>query len=186
MIKDTEINWHSSKEEIDTMTINQAIEILENHIAMGYSHSKIKPRKHMTKALEIAVECMKNKYNYEGENKMFDMTCKEIEKDFELKIAKATQKTTEEQPTLMQIYSRLNKLELENEMLKANNYELQKQNLQLRSDNMILHNKLNGNCEGNNDIGMLNEYEEEYLCGCESEEELRNYEKALNNMSVKK
>ena len=116
---------------------------------------------------------------------MLDMTCKEIEKDFELKIAKATQKTTEEQPTLMQIYSRLNKLELENEILKANNYELQKQNLQLRSDINVLHNKINENSE-DKDLGMLNEYEEEYLCGCESEEELRNYEKALNNMSVKK
>ena len=33
---------------------------------------------------------------------------------------------------------------------------------------------------------MLNEYEEEYLCGCESEEDFRTYEEALSNMSVKK
>ena len=103
---------------------------------------------------------------------MLDMTCKEKEMDFNLEIAKATQKAEgkKEQPTLMDIYEKLNKLELENECLKANNNELQKQNLQLRNDNQVLHNKLN---ENNNDPSLLNEYEEEYLCGCESEEDLK-------------
>ena len=89
------------------------------------------------------------------------------------------------QPTLMDIYKEMNRLKLENECLKADKYELQDEISQLRSDNMILHNKLNGNCE-DKDLGMLNKYEDSYYCGCESEEELRNYEKALNNMSVKK
>jgi len=90
-----------------------------------------------------------------------------------------------EQPTLMDIYERLNKLELENKFLKADNYELKKQNLQLRSDINVLHNNPNENNENTDDIGMLNEYEEEYLCGCESNEDFNAYEEALNNCSVK-
>ena len=112
----------------------------------------------------------------------------EEENDYYLKIAKATQKAEgkKEQPTLMDIYEKLNKLELENECLKADKLELKKENLQLRSDNIVLHNKINENSEENDDIGMINEYEEEYLCGCESEENLKAYDEALNNMSVKK
>ena len=79
------------------------------------------------------------------------------------------------QPTLMDLYKEMNRLKLENECLKANNYELKKENLQLRSDNQVLHNKLN---ENSNDSSMLNEYEEEYLCGCESEENLKAMQQA--------
>lgn len=111
-------------------------------------------------------------------------TLKEREIEFEEFKLKAQEKKNQ-QPTLMEIYERLNKLELENKFLKADNYELKKQNLQLRNDNQVLHNRLNENSE-DDDIGMLNEYEEQYLCGCESEEEFKTYEKALNNMSVKK
>lgn len=68
------------------------------------------------------------------------------------------------QPSLMDIYIRLNKLERENEILKANNYELKKENLQLRSDNQVLHNKLNENSkyatmvDGNDDLSYMDEY----------------------------
>ena len=70
------------------------------------------------------------------------------------------------QLTLMELYTRLNKLELENGILKANNYELKKQNLQLRSDINVLHNRLNVGSydktlfEGNNPD---NGYDEEEL-----------------------
>jgi hypothetical protein len=90
-----------------------------------------------------------------------------------------------QQPTLMEIYTEMNRLKLENECLKADNYELKKQNLQLRSDINVLHNRLNENNEEKDDPSMLNEYEEEYLCGCESEEDFNAYEEALNNCSVK-
>ena len=90
------------------------------------------------------------------------------------------------QPTLMDIYKEMNRLKLENECLKADKYELQDEISQLRSDNIVLHNKINENSEENDDIGMINEYEEEYLCGCESEENLKAYDEALSNMSVRK
>lgn len=83
--------------------------------------------------------------------------------------------TKKQEPSLMDIYIRLNELERENEILQANNYELQKENLQLRNDNILLHNRLD---ENNKDSSMLNEYEKEYLCGCESEEELKAMQKA--------
>lgn len=56
---------------------------------------------------------------------MFNMTCKEKEMDFELKMAKAKE-TTEKQPTLMDLYKEMNRLKLENECLKADKHELQK------------------------------------------------------------
>lgn len=56
---ETEINRKSSKEEIASMTIKQAIEILENQIKLGHTKGDFRPREHMTKALEVAVECMK-------------------------------------------------------------------------------------------------------------------------------
>jgi hypothetical protein len=68
------------------------------------------------------------------------------------------------QLTLMDLYTRLNKLELENDLLKINNYELQKDNGQLRSDNQELHNRLNKNNEystvvdGNDDLSYIDEY----------------------------
>ena len=70
-----------------------------------------------------------------------------------------------EQPTLMDIYTEMNRLKLENDMLIANNYELKKENLQLRSDNILLHNKLNENSQyttlvdGNDDdLSYMDEY----------------------------
>lgn len=90
------------------------------------------------------------------------------------------------QPTLMDLYKEMNRLKLENECLKADKHELQKEVLQLRSDNIVLHNKLNENSNDDTDIGMLDEYEEEYLCGCESDEDLKAYDEALSNMSVRK
>ena len=94
---------------------------------------------------------------------MFDMTCEKEEIDFDLRIAKATKKA-EEKLTLMDLYTKLNKLELENELLKTDNSELQKENIQLRNDNQVLHNKLNENnyndetlFEGNNPNDEYNE-----------------------------
>ena len=107
---------------------------------------------------------------------MSNMTCEEMRREFNFELEG-------QPPTLMDLWIKLNKIERENEILKANNYELKKENLQLRNDNNELHNKINENTD---DIGMLNEYEEEYLCGCESEEDLKAYEEALNNCSIKK
>jgi len=88
------------------------------------------------------------------------------------------------QPTFKDILAELNRLKLENKCLKADKQELQKEVIQLRNDKQVLHNKSNENSKENDDIGMLNEYEEEYLCGCESEEDLKTYEEALNNCSI--
>lgn len=65
---------------------------------------------------------------------------------------------------------------------------LKKENEQLKADNIVLHSKLNNQNTtkdfSNDDIGMLDEYEEEYLSGCESEEDLEDYEKAFDNYSL--
>ena len=55
------INWHSSDKEIEAMTSEQAIELLENQINMGKSSNPhaLGPRKHMVKAFELAVEALK-------------------------------------------------------------------------------------------------------------------------------
>lgn len=60
MDKETKINWKSNEKDIENMSIIQAIEILENHIKLGKSKGDFKPRKHMVKALEIAVEQLNN------------------------------------------------------------------------------------------------------------------------------
>ena len=72
------------------------------------------------------------------------------------------------QPTLMDIYTEMNRLKLENDMLIANNYDLKKQNLQLRNDNILLHNRLDensqyttlvdGNDYDNDDLSYMDEY----------------------------
>ena len=59
MKKETEINWKSSYEDIENMTVLQAIEVLELQITLGKTKGDFRPREHLTKALEIAVECMK-------------------------------------------------------------------------------------------------------------------------------
>jgi chromosome segregation ATPase len=89
--------------------------------------------------------------------KMNNIMCEELE---EIELS-----TKGGQLTLMELYTRLNKLELENGILKANNYELKKQNLQLRSDINGLHNRLNENREyttlvdGNDDdLSYMDEY----------------------------
>lgn len=61
MYKETQINWKSSKSEINQMTITQAIEILENQIELGKSQGDWKPREHMIKAYEIAIKALKDK-----------------------------------------------------------------------------------------------------------------------------
>lgn len=104
----------------------------------------------------------------------------------ECKVEKIEFPLIDGQPTLIEILTEMNRLKLENECLKANNRELQKEVMQLRSDKIELHNERNENSEEDADISMLNEYEEEYLCGCESEENLKAYEEALSNMSVRK
>lgn len=109
---------------------------------------------------------------------MINAICEEVE---EIVIP-----TKEPQPTFKDILVELNRLQLENECLKADKLELQKEVIQLRNDKNELHNSVNENSKENDDIGMLNEYEEEYLCGCESEEDFNAYDKALSNMSVKR
>lgn len=73
--------------------------------------------------------------------------------------------TKGQQPTFKDILVELNRLQLENECLKADVYELKKQNLQLRNDNQVLHNRLNENSQyttlvdGNDDdLSYMDEY----------------------------
>jgi len=47
-----------------------------------------------------------------------------------------------QQSTFMEILAELNRLKLENEMLKADKLELMKENDQLRNDIEVLHNEL--------------------------------------------
>jgi hypothetical protein len=88
--------------------------------------------------------------NYEGENKMSNV-CEE----------KMEFKLIEEQPTLMEIYKELNRLKLENKLLKADKLELQKEVIQLRNDKNELHNKSNENSKettnNNNEGGWTEE-----------------------------
>ena len=58
--KGTQINWKSTDDEIENMTIEQAIELIEKQITLGKSSGDFKPRKHMVKAFELALEAMKN------------------------------------------------------------------------------------------------------------------------------
>ena len=60
-MKDTQIHWHSTDEEIEAMTSEQAIELLEKQIAMGKNSNPhaMGPRKHMVKAFELAVEALR-------------------------------------------------------------------------------------------------------------------------------
>ena len=66
---ETQINWKSSDEEIESMTSEQAIELLENQIKMGKSTNPqaFGPRKHMVKAFELAVKALE-KYIKEVES----------------------------------------------------------------------------------------------------------------------
>jgi len=59
--KETQIHWKSSSEEIEAMTYEQAIELLENQIKMGKSTNPqaLGPRKHMVKAYELAIDALK-------------------------------------------------------------------------------------------------------------------------------
>lgn len=57
-MKETQINWKSTDKEIENMTYNQAIEILKNQIKLGKTKGNFRPRKHLTKALELAVKAM--------------------------------------------------------------------------------------------------------------------------------
>jgi len=60
-MKETQINWKSTDDEIDNMTIEQAIELLEKQIKLGESKNtnSVGPRKHMVKAYKIAVDSIK-------------------------------------------------------------------------------------------------------------------------------
>jgi hypothetical protein len=56
----TQINRFSTDKEIKNMTIEQALELIEKHINLGYSEiNDFIPRKHMVKALEKAAEALK-------------------------------------------------------------------------------------------------------------------------------
>jgi len=58
-MKETQINWKSTDDEIENMTIEQAIELIEKQIILGESKGDFKPRKHMVKAYKIAVDALK-------------------------------------------------------------------------------------------------------------------------------
>ena len=59
-MKETQINWKSTDDEINNMTIEQAIELIEKQISPDRLKGDTnKPRKHMIKAYKIAVNSMK-------------------------------------------------------------------------------------------------------------------------------
>jgi len=60
-MKECQINWKSTDDEINNMTIEQAIELIEKQITLGESKNtnSVGPRKHMVKAYKIAVDAMK-------------------------------------------------------------------------------------------------------------------------------
>jgi parvulin-like peptidyl-prolyl isomerase len=61
----TKINKFSTDREIKNMTIEQALELIQKHINLGYSKiNDFKPRKHMIKALEKAAEALKFQLEY--------------------------------------------------------------------------------------------------------------------------
>jgi len=67
-MKECQINWKSTDEEINNMTIEQAIEILESGIKRSKSND-YGLRKHMVKAYEIAVKNMKINLDKQKKNK---------------------------------------------------------------------------------------------------------------------
>ena len=81
--------------------------------------------------------------------------CEKLEMEYSIK---------EKQPTFKDMLMELNKLRLENEILKADKEELQKENIQLKNDVQILHNKLNENSQyttlvdSNDDLSYMDEY----------------------------
>jgi len=59
-MKETQIHWKSTDDEIENMTIEQAIELIEKQISPDRLKGDTnKPRKHMVKAYKIAVDSMK-------------------------------------------------------------------------------------------------------------------------------
>jgi len=60
-MKETQINWKSTDDEIENMNIEQAIELIEKQIKLGESKNvnSVGPRKHMVKAYKIAVDALK-------------------------------------------------------------------------------------------------------------------------------
>ena len=57
-MKETQINWKSSDEEISNMTYEQAIELIQKQINLGMSNGDFRPRKHLVKAYELAVKAL--------------------------------------------------------------------------------------------------------------------------------
>ena len=57
-MKETQINWKSSDEEISDMTHEQAIELIQKQINLGKSSGDFRPRKHLVKAYELAVRAL--------------------------------------------------------------------------------------------------------------------------------
>jgi len=59
-MKECQIHWKSTDDEINNMTIKQAIELIENQISPDRLKGDTnKPRKHMVKAYKIAVDALK-------------------------------------------------------------------------------------------------------------------------------
>ena len=57
-MKETQINWKNSDEEINNMTYEQAIELIQKQINLGISNGDFRPRKHLVKAYELAVNAL--------------------------------------------------------------------------------------------------------------------------------
>lgn len=62
-------DWlHSTPEEINTMSFDEAVEIIERQIELGHSKGDYKPRPHMTKALEIVLQTAKIQFDLYQKN----------------------------------------------------------------------------------------------------------------------
>lgn len=52
-------DWkYASEQEVENMTLEEAKELIEKHIALGHTTGDFRPRKHMTKAFAIANQAL--------------------------------------------------------------------------------------------------------------------------------
>ena len=62
-------DWlHSTIEEINAMSFDEAVEIVERQIELGHSEGDYKPRPHMTKALDIILQTAKMQFELYQKN----------------------------------------------------------------------------------------------------------------------
>lgn len=76
----TQINMYSSKDEIDSMTNEQAAEIISKFCTSG-GNNDFSPRPHMAKANQLAVKALSKIDNLEEENENLKKTIQDLERE---------------------------------------------------------------------------------------------------------